>query len=49
MSPVAHAESLNRMGVPTRTAVDVGRFTSTQAGYLEYHRDAVFLSARVRR
>lgn len=49
LSPVAHAESLGRMGVPTHRVVDVGRFTSFQSGYLEYHRDAVFLQARVRR
>ena len=49
VSPVAHADSLRRMGVPADQRVDVGRFTETQAGFLEYHRDAVFLQSRVRR
>jgi len=49
LSPVAHAESLRRMGVPTDRNVDVGRFTNSQADFLAYHRDAVFLQARVRR
>jgi hypothetical protein len=49
VSPVAHSESLRRMGVPTDRSVDVGRFTAIQAGFLEHHRDEVFLRARVRR
>lgn len=48
VSPVAHQESLERMGVPTEREVETGAFTSGQAGFLEYHRDEVFLSARVR-
>jgi putative restriction endonuclease len=48
VSPVAHGDSLRRMGVPTDRRVDVGRFTEAQGGFLEYHRDAVFL-ARVER
>jgi len=48
VSPVAHAPSLERMGVPTAKVFDAGRFTSDQGRFLEYHRDEVFLSARVR-
>jgi len=47
ISPVAHAVSLARMGVATDRIVDVGRFTSGQSSFLEYHRDEVFLRARV--
>jgi len=47
-SPVAHAPSLERMGVPTGREFDAGRFTDAQGRFLEYHRDEVFLSARVR-
>jgi len=48
VSPVAHAPSLERMGVPTGRVFDAGRFTADQGRFLEYHRDEVFLSARVR-
>lgn len=46
LSPVAHRESLARMGVPLDPAANVGRFTTDQARYLEHHRDAVFLKSR---
>lgn len=46
ISPVAHRASLERMGVPVEGA-DVGRFTPGQAGYLEFHRDQVFLRSRI--
>ena len=49
ISPVAHTDSLGRMGVPTDRRVDVGRFAHAQAGFLEFHRDAVFLCAQVGR
>jgi hypothetical protein len=48
ISPVAHRESLARMGVAIDREVDVGEFTKRQSGFLEYHRDAVFLRAQVR-
>ncbi|MGQ0553483.1 MAG: HNH endonuclease [Planctomycetota bacterium] len=48
ISPVAHKESLRRMGVAVDRPVEVGAFTTRQQQYLEYHRDAVFLKARVR-
>ena len=47
VSPVAHGESLERMGVPTGSTTNVGSFTSGQKQYLEYHRDAVFLQSRL--
>jgi putative restriction endonuclease len=43
VSPVAHAPSLNRMGVATDRVVNVGTFTSGQKHFLEYHRDSVLL------
>jgi hypothetical protein len=49
ISSVAHSDSLRRMGVATDRTVEVGQFTALQGGFLEYHRDAVFLRARVRR
>jgi hypothetical protein len=48
VSPVAHAPSLERMGVPTERVFETGRFTAEQGRFLEYHRYEVFLSARVR-
>ncbi len=49
VAPVAHRESLQRMGVAVERPLNVGRFTSAQARYLEFHRDAVFLRAVLRR
>jgi putative restriction endonuclease len=49
VSPVAHRESLERMGVSTSRLVNVGPFRSGQQRYLEYHRDEVFLKSRVAR
>lgn len=46
VSPVAHLPSLQRMGVPEE-GHDVGRFSTEQARYLEYHRDAVLLRSRL--
>jgi hypothetical protein len=46
VSPVAHAPSLERMGVPTDKRLDVGAFTDGQGRFLEYHRDSVFLRSR---
>lgn len=47
LSPVAHRESLARMGVPLDPDANVGPFTNAQARYLEHHRDAVFLKSRL--
>ena len=43
VSPVAHRESLQRMGVSVDERVNVGGFASGQKRYLEYHRESVFL------
>jgi len=43
LSPVAHRESLKRMGVTVDERVNVGAFSNGQKGYLEYHRESVFL------
>jgi putative restriction endonuclease len=45
VSPVAHRPSLERMGVPTASVLNVGTFSSGQRRFLEYHRDAVLLKA----
>ena len=46
VSPVAHAPSLNRMGVTTDRIVNVGTFTEGQKEFLDYHRASVLLQAR---
>ncbi len=46
VSPVAHRESLARMGVPVDREHFVGRFRPGQARYLEFHRDQVWLAAQ---
>lgn len=38
ISPVAHGPSLERMGIDTRVAVNVGPFTTGQRELLEFHR-----------
>lgn len=45
VSPVAHRESLLRMGIDALRAVNVGAFSSGQKRYLEYHRDNVLLKS----
>jgi len=45
ISPVAHLPSLQRMGVETQRAVNVGGFTEGQRGFLDFHRDRVLLRA----
>lgn len=49
VSPVAHAESLRRMGVDPAVPVSVGAFSEGQRRYLEYHRENVLRLAVVRR
>lgn len=46
ISPVAHEESLVRMGIEVRAPVLVGTFSSGQQRYLDYHRENVFLHRR---
>jgi len=41
ISPVAHRPSLQRMGIDTTKAVNVGVFTSGQKQFLDFHRNAV--------
>jgi putative restriction endonuclease len=45
ISPVAHRPSLERMGVETRTVVNVGGFTGGQRSFLDFHRNSVLLRA----
>ena len=45
ISPVAHAPSLQRMGLPTDKVLNVGAFTEGHKQFLDYHRDAVLLQA----
>ncbi|MFY9342456.1 MAG: HNH endonuclease signature motif containing protein [Planctomycetota bacterium] len=47
VSPVAHRESLRRMGVTVDRPIQVGAFTREQGRFLEFHRDAVLLRAAV--
>jgi putative restriction endonuclease len=46
ISPVAHSESLRRMGVETEAPVNVGVFSQGQRAFLEYHRNSVLLQRR---
>jgi len=43
LSPVAHKPSLEKMGVPISSLLNVGSFTSGQKRYLDFHRENVFL------
>lgn len=45
VSPVAHRESLMRMGIDPQRSINVGAFSSGQKRYLEYHRDSVLLKS----
>ena len=47
VSPVAHRPSLQKMGVQVDVEQNVGRFGAAQEPFLEFHRDAVFLRAKV--
>jgi putative restriction endonuclease len=49
VSPVAHPLSLQRMGVDVGQKINVGSFSQAQRGYLDFHRDNVFLEARALR
>jgi putative restriction endonuclease len=46
ISPVAHTESLRRMGIQTDASFSVGGFSEGQRRHLDYHRERVFLEAR---
>jgi Transposase zinc-binding domain/Putative transposase/HNH endonuclease len=45
ISPVAHHPSLQRMGIDTTGAVNVGAFTSGQKQFLDFHRNDVLLKS----
>jgi putative restriction endonuclease len=45
ISPVAHNESLRRMGIDTEQPVNVGVFSQGQRAFLDYHRNSVLLRA----
>lgn len=46
ISPVAHADSLARMGLNTSRVFNVGSFSKGQRRYLEFHRESVLLRSR---
>lgn len=47
ISPVAHTDSLIKMGLDPENSGSTGAFTSEQKDYMSYHRDEVFLSAAI--
>jgi len=46
ISPVAHKESMNKMGIVTERVVNFGSFAGSQREFLEFHRDKVFLKSK---
>jgi putative restriction endonuclease len=46
ISPVAHPDSLRKMGIDTQAPVNVGLFSQGQRTFLHYHRDFVFLQTQ---
>ena len=48
ISPVAHEESMQKMGVITDHVVNVGSFAEPQREFLEFHRASVFLKREAR-
>lgn len=46
ISPVAHEESMQKMGIITDRAINVGSFAEPQRKFLEFHRENVFLKRR---
>ncbi|MCI0536244.1 MAG: HNH endonuclease [Verrucomicrobiales bacterium] len=48
VSPIAHTESMNKMGIITDQVVNVGGFAEPQRGFLEFHRSSVFLKRELR-
>ena len=47
ISPVAHGDSLRRMGIPAVAGHNVGKFSNGQKSYLDFHRESVFLRANI--
>ncbi|HOA93103.1 MAG TPA: HNH endonuclease [Quisquiliibacterium sp.] len=46
VSPVAHVDSLRRMGIGVGSPLNVGRFSSGQRNYIDFHRENVLLRSR---
>lgn len=46
VSPVAHVDSLNRMGLNSSRVINVGHFSEGQRRYLDFHRENVLLRSR---
>jgi hypothetical protein len=46
ISPVAHVESLKRMGLEPTRKLNVGVFSEGQRHYLQFHRESVLLRSR---
>lgn len=46
LSPVAHMDSLSRMGLDPEVRRNVGRFSEKQRRYLNFHRENVWLRSR---
>jgi hypothetical protein len=46
VSPVAHKDSLRRLGIDPERRMNVGKFTNGQKHYLEFHRDCVLLQSK---
>ncbi len=49
ISPVADHSSLSKMGVKTNTKIYVGSFNAEQKVFLDYHRERIFLEAKINR
>ena len=49
VSPVAHQESIKKMGLEEALKKNVGGFTDGQKSYLSFHRENIFLEARYNR
>lgn len=47
ISPAAHFPSLEKMGIHTNSTLSVGAFCEEQKTFLDYHREEVFLAARL--
>ena len=46
VSPVADRRSHERMGIDVHGPLNVGSFSSGQRGYLDFHRNDIFLETR---
>lgn len=47
VSPVADRDAIGRMGITAEMLLNVGAFSQGQKKYLEYHRESIFLEAKV--